>query len=287
MKISGFSFVRNGVKFDYPFLESISSLLPICDEFVITVGKSDDDTLERIQQIGSPKIKIIETVWDEALRTGGRVLAQQTDIALDHVSGDWAFYLQADEVVHEADLPIVRDAVQHFHADPHVEGLLFRYKHFYGSYDYVGSSRQWYRNEIRVVRNGTAVRSWGDAQGFRIGGRKLRVKAIEASIYHYGWVKPPDVQIAKQRSSHRLWHPDEWIQQRLGQSTSFDYDMRTRLERFAGSHPAVMRERIKAAEWKFEYDPSRVRPSFKDALLDWIESKTGVRIGEYKNYELI
>jgi glycosyltransferase involved in cell wall biosynthesis len=287
MKISGFSFVRNGVKFDYPFLESISSLLPICDELVIAVGKSDDDTLERIHKIGSPKIKIIETVWDEALRTGGRVLAQQTNIALDHVTGDWAFYLQGDEVLHETDLPVVRDALLRYHTDPQVEGLLFRYKHFYGSYDYVGSSRQWYRREIRVVRTGIGVRSWGDAQGFRIDGRKLRVKAVEASIYHYGWVKPPQIQMAKQRSFNRLWHSDRWVEQRLGQATSFDYSGGTKLEKFTGSHPAIMRDRIKSADWKFEYDPVRVRASFKDAVLDWIESKTGLRIGEYKNYELI
>jgi glycosyltransferase involved in cell wall biosynthesis len=287
MKISGFSFVRNGVEFDYPFLESITSLLPLCDELIIAVGRSDDDTRERIQSLGSPKIRIIDTVWDETLRTGGQVLAQQTDIALRHATGDWAFYLQADEVLHENDLPIIREAMLRYHADARVEGLLFHYNHFYGSYDYVGSSRQWYRREIRVVRNGISVRSWGDAQGFRIDGRKLRVKAVEASVYHYGWVKPPEVQMAKQRSFHRLWHPDEWIRQRLGESTSFDYAGGTKLEKFTGSHPAVMRNRIKSADWKFEYDPSRVRVPFKDALLEWIESTTGARIGEYKNYELI
>jgi glycosyltransferase involved in cell wall biosynthesis len=287
MKISGFSFVRNAVKFDYPFLESISSLLPICDEFVVAVGKSDDDTLKRLREIGSPKIKIIETVWDDALRTGGHVLAQQTNVALDHVTGDWAFYLQADEVVHETDLPGVRDALKRFHADPRVEGLLFSYKHFYGSYDYIGTSRRWYRSEIRVVRNGIGVRSWGDAQGFRIDGRKLRVKGVDGSIYHYGWVKSPDVQMAKQRSFNRLWHSDGWVEQKLGQGASFDYEGGTKLERFTGSHPAVMQERIKSADSKFTYDPSKVKAPLKDTLLEWIESKTGIRIGEYKNYELI
>jgi glycosyltransferase involved in cell wall biosynthesis len=287
MKISGFSFVRNGVKFDYPFLESITSLLPLCDELIIAVGKSDDDTLGRIRSLGSPKIRIIETVWDEKLRTGGRVLAEQTDIALNHTTGDWAFYLQADEVLHEADRPAIREAMVRYLDDPRVEGLLFDYRHFYGSYDYVGSSRQWYRREIRVVRNGIGARSWGDAQGFRIDGRKLRVKAIDAAVYHYGWVKPPEVQMAKQRSFHRLWHPDEWIRERLGESTSFDYAEGSKLEKFTGSHPAAMHDRIRSADWKFEYDPSRVKVTFKGALLEWIESTTGVRIGEYKNYELI
>ena len=68
MKVTGFSFIRNGVKFDFPIVEAIKSILPICDEFVVAVGKSEDDTLGLIQSIGSPKIKIIETVWDESLR---------------------------------------------------------------------------------------------------------------------------------------------------------------------------------------------------------------------------
>ena len=287
MTISGFSFVRNGVTYDYPFLESISSILPVCDEFVIAVGKSSDDTLERIRQLDSPKIRIIETAWDESLRTGGSVLAQQTNIALDHVTGDWAFYLQADEVLHEHDLPLIRNAVEQFHGDESVEGLLFMYKHFYGSYRYVGTSRRWYRHEIRVVRNGIGVRSWGDAQGFRINGRKLRVKPLNAAIYHYGWVKPPGIQMAKQRSFNRLWHSDRWVRQKLGNSSSFDYQGGTRLETYAGSHPAVMRDRIRSANWSFEYDPTRVKLPLRDVILEWIESQSGIRIGEYKNYKLI
>ena len=287
MTISGFSFVRNGVTYDYPFLESILSILPICDEFVIAVGESSDDTLQRIESLGSPKIKIIETVWDASLRTGGQILAQQTNVALDHVIGDWAFYLQADEVVHENDLPLIRQTLERVHNDKQVEGLLFAYKHFYGSYEYVGTSRRWYRHEIRIVRNKIGVRSWGDAQGFRLGGRKLRVKRVDASIFHYGWVKSPEVQMAKQRSFNRLWHSDHWIERRLGLDSSYNYHGGTHLEKFKGSHPAIMHERIRSADWSFEYDPSKVRLSIKDMLLEWIEAKSGIRIGEYRNYELI
>jgi glycosyltransferase involved in cell wall biosynthesis len=287
MKVSGFSFVRNAVKFDYPFLESIQSILPLCDEFVIAVGKSDDDTLERIRALQSPKIRVIETVWDESLRTGGKVLAQQTNIALDHVSGDWAFYLQADEVVHENDLPVIRQAMQQYLSDMQVEGLLFSYHHFYGSYRYVGASRRWYRREVRVVRTGIGVRSWGDAQGFRIDGRKLRVKPVEAAIYHYGWVKPPAIQQAKQRSFNRLWHPNEWVEKNIPQSVEYDYSQGGKLKLFEGTHPAVIGNRVASADWMFEYDPARVRQPLKEKLLDWVEARWGVRIGEYKNYELI
>ncbi len=287
MKVSGLSFVRNAVKFDYPFLESIQSILPLCDEFIIAVGKSDDNTLDRIKSLHSPKIQIIETVWDESLREGGSILAEQTNVALDRVSGDWAFYVQGDEVLHEDDLQTVRTSMERYLDDRRVEGLLFSYHHFYGSYRYVGNSRRWYGREVRVIRNGIGVRSWGDAQGFRVNGRKMRVKRVDASIYHYGWVKPPEIQQAKQQSFNKLWHPDEWVEQHVAKVPVYDYSIGGQLKLFSGTHPSVMSKRVAAENWSFEYDPKNIQQTLKERILDWVESKTGKRIGEYKNYELI
>ena len=287
MTVSGFSFVRNGVLFDYPFLESIQSILPICDEFVIAVGDSEDDTLARIESLKESKIKIIQTVWDDAMRTGGSVLAQQTDIALSHTTGDWAFYLQGDEVIHERDLPIIRQSMLQHLGDPQVEGLLFKFLHFYGSYQYVGNSRKWYRREIRIIRNGIDVRSWRDAQGFRIGSRKMRVKLLEATVYHYGWVKPPATQLRKQRNFNRLWHSDEWISEHIQRGDKFDYATGGKLSLFYGNHPSVMNKRVQAQGWSFSYDPNALKQSPKELLLDWMEEKTGYRIAEYKNYVII
>lgn len=287
MKVSGFTFVRNALLFDYPFLESLSSLLPLCDEVVVAVGRSDDETLEKLQSFQSQKITLIETVWDENLRSGGAILAQQTNIALDRVKGDWAIYLQADEVLHEKDYTVIRRAMETHLQDHCVEGLLFSYKHFYGSYDYVGVSREWYRNEIRVVRTGIGVRSWGDAQGFRIGERKMRVKPVEAAIYHYGWVKPPEKQQAKQRSFNRWWHSDAWVQQHAGTTAQYAYETGKQLAPFTESHPFVMQERVRSQSWNFPYDPLRVKVSLKHRVLRWIEEVTGKRLGEYRNYEII
>ncbi len=287
MKISGFSFVRNGILFDYPFLESIQSVLPICDELILAVGKSEDRTLALIRELGSPKIKIVETVWDDTQRMGGKVLADQTNIALAHTTGDWAFYLQADEVVHEDDLPVIRGAMEKHINDESVEGLLFSYKHFFGSYSYIGASRRWYRREIRIIRTGRGVQSWGDAQGFRISGRKMRVKLVEASIYHYGWVKSPRKQQDKQRTFNRYWHDDAWMKRNVGDSKEYDYSQGGRLVRFEGSHPLVMKKRIEDQNWDFSYDPRKSKQPFKERLLDWIESTTGLRPGEYRNYELL
>lgn len=287
MKVSGFSFVRNGVLYDYPFLESLLSLLPLCDEVIVAVGASEDDTRARIESLGSPKIRIIPTVWDDAIRTGGAILAQQTNIALDAVTGDWAIYLQADELLHEEDYDRIRSAMAESQADRRVEGLLFSYNHFYGDYRHVGNSRRWYRKEIRIIRPGIGVRSWGDAQGFRLGTRKLRVKEVDASVYHYGWVRPPKIQQAKQRSFHRLWHPDDWVASHVGTASDYNYHDGGNLVLFPGTHPAPMKDRIRRQDWQFNYDPAKVSVPLRHRILDWVERATGVRIGEYRNYEIL
>lgn len=287
MKIVGFTFVRNGVIFDYPFLESIQSLLPLCDELIIAVGQSDDNTLEQIKSLQSSKIRIIETVWDNALRKSGTILSQQTNLALDQVAGDWAIYLQADEVLHEKDYPIIRNAMDIYRNKTEVEGLLFHYKHFYGSYEYIGDSRRWYRREIRIVRPINNVRSWGDAQGFRIDDRKIRVKLIDSTIYHYGWVKPPDIQQLKQKYFNKLWHSDEWVDYHVGKAAEYDYNLGGKLKPFEGTHPSVMKKRVQTQNWNFRYEQNKVKQPLKEKLLDSVEKKCGWRMGEYKNYIII
>jgi glycosyltransferase involved in cell wall biosynthesis len=287
MKVSGFSFVRNGTTFEYPFIESLQSLLPLCDEVIIAVGKSTDDTFERIQSLRSPKIKVVQTTWDESLRKDGAVLAQQTNIALQYVTGDWAIYLQADEVLHEKDYSSIQQAMERYLPQRDVEGLLFHYKHFYGSYRYIGNSRRWYRREIRVVRPDIGVQSWGDAQGFRIHGKKLQVKLIDACVYHYGWVKPPAIQQLKQQHFNKLWHSDEWMKTHIADVAEYDYTNGGKLEIYSETHPPVMQERVAKEYWNFSYSPEKVSQSFKERFLDAVESKTGRRIGEYRNYKIL
>ncbi|HEV7230641.1 MAG TPA: glycosyltransferase family 2 protein [Bacteroidia bacterium] len=290
MKVSGFTIVRNAIRYDYPVVEAILSILPLCDEVVVAVGKSEDDTLNLIRSIPSGKIKIIETVWDDSLREGGRVLADETNKALHAcvADSDWCFYIQGDEVIHEKDHAIIREAMLHWKDDKRVEGLLFDYIHFYGSYDYTGDSRRWYTKEIRIVRNLPDVSSYRDAQGFRLAGRKLNVMPVSASVYHYGWVKPPELQQAKQESFHKMWHDDEWMKKNIPVTDRFDYSQIDSLERFRGSHPAVMQQRIRQRNWEFSYDPSQKKfGSLKARVLYFIQKKTGWKIGEYKNYRII
>ncbi len=285
MKVSGFTFIRNAIKYDYPIVESILSILPVCDEVVVAVGKSEDGTLQMIKNINSDKIRIVETEWDLSLREGGKVLAVETDKALAAIAPDtdWCFYIQGDEVVHEQYLDTIKSAMQEWKDDKRVEGLLFKYKHFYGSYDYIGDSRRWYRREIRIVRYGIGAQSYRDAQGFRINDRKLKVKEIEAYIYHYGWVKPPEKQSAKQQSFNKFWHNDEVVEKKYTDAP-FDYSQIDYLKIFEGTHPKIMQPRIEQKNWKFNYDPSKKRANFKARILYLLEKYTGLRPWEYKNY---
>ncbi|WP_236059665.1 glycosyltransferase family protein [Chitinophaga rhizophila] len=290
MKVSGFTFVRNAVKYDYPVVASIQSILPLCDEVIVSVGDCEDGTLELIRSIGSPKIKIFHSVWDDSLKEGGRILAVETDKAYAHVSpdADWAFYIQADEVVHEQDYNAIRAAMTKYRDDAKVEGLLFRYTHFFGSYDYIGDSRTWYQHEIRVIRNDKRISSYRDAQGFRKEGRKLHVKPVDARMYHYGWVKDPQTQAQKLNSSFELYHGanEEHINNRVP-IAAFDYGEVDSLAIFKGTHPQVMHERIQQRNWQFSHDISRKKFSFKDSLLYWIEKRTGKRLFDYRNYKII
>jgi glycosyltransferase involved in cell wall biosynthesis len=286
-KISGFTFIRNGILLDYPFLESIQSLLRLCDEVVVVIGDSKDGTREAVETLADPKIKIIDTIWDENMRKGGSILACQTNIALDHITGDWGFYLQGDEIIHENEYDSIRQAIIQYQDDPNVEGLLFNYKHFYGTYNYIADGPSWYRREIRIVKNLPGIRSYRDAQGFRLHDRKIRVKLINATIYHYGWVKNPRAQQLKNESFPRYWHDDNWIKAHIVHAAEADYNLLESLVSYTGKHPAIMKERIESMYWSYDYDASKKKVIFKNWLKTTIFKLTGYMPGEYKNYKIV
>ena len=290
MKISGFTIIRNAVLNDYPVVEAIRSILPVVDEMIVLVGNSEDETESLIKNINDSKIKIHHSVWDDSLRKGGRVLAVETDKAFNLIDAqsDWAFYIQADEVVHEKYHSIILETAKKYKDQKEVEGLLFRYTHFYGTYDYVGDSRRWYNREIRLIRNDKSIHSYKDAQGFRKDGRKLFVKPVDAYIYHYGWVKSPKQMHQKQKNLGKFWRSDEEWQQFLSSSDFWDFNNEfDSLVKFKGTHPAVMLERIKSQNWKVELDVSRKRFTLKERILYFIEKTTGKRLFDYKNYKIL
>jgi hypothetical protein len=290
MKVTGFTIVRNALKYDYPIVEAIQSILPLCDELLVGVGQSDDNTLSLIQSIASDKIRIIESTWDDTIREGGAVLAEETNKILQHISSntDWAIYIQADEVLHEADHETIKKALLENVHDYSVDGLLFKYKHFFGSYDYVGTDQEWYPYEIRIIKNTKKIYSYRDAQGFRKkDNEKLRVKKIDAHIYHYGWVKKPVTMVEKVNDFQKLWHNDSEVNNRKREAESFIAESQQRiLLPFQGTHPVVMQERMKKKNWDFKYDsPNKTLP-FKVRLKSWIKDALGLYFA-YRNYILI
>jgi len=251
--ISGFTFIRNGVELGFPFEASIRSLLPLVDEFVVVVGKSNDDTLARIHAIGSPKIRVIETIWNERMADRGFVYAQQKMMAQFACTGDWAFYLEGDEVVHEAELANIRASVDKHHNNPTVEALVFDYFHFYGTPDFVANSPAWYRRECRLIRN--TIRSYApDGQYWLVTsnhkkGRNPQAALANAHIYHYGWVRSNEAMQKKLDQVSKFWsHGAPTVLY-----SQFDAQV---LQPFTGTHPELVKPWLESsAEKSFTIDP--------------------------------
>ncbi len=315
--ISGFSMGKNAMKLYYPMKQSVMSILPIVDEFIVVLGDSDEDDITRneILSIGSDKIKIINTVWDIEKYPRGMEHAHQTDIAIEHCSGEWLFYLQSDEVIHEKFLPVIKKRCEELADDKNIEGLLFNYIHFWGDYEHHQDSHCWYRKEIRIVRNDPDIHSWESAQSFRripdfdgLNYRrqeetyKLHVASVDAYVYHYGWVRPPRVMQNKIKAfsaNHRGKASVEKQEKQKMFDKIFDYGNLSGLSKFKESHPEVMKEWISDFHWKEQLryrGPQRsLNPflnkhdKFKYRIISWIEKNLlfGMRLGEFKNYILV
>ena len=274
--------------YNYPVVESIMSVLPICDEFIILVGNSSDDTFDLIKSINSPKIKIYKSIWDDNLKKNGKILAVETDKAFEKISkdSDWAFYLQADEIVHEDDLDSLLYYMERYKDNDSVDGLLFNYLHFYGSYDFTGSSSAWYPHEIRIIKNKPNIYSYKDAQGFRKDDNiKLGVIVTTARIFHYGWVRKPESMALKNRDFAQLY--SENTNTSTIPSVLFDYKKNIdQLKLYRGSHPKTIKDRINSINWQFDYDISLNKIKIKDKLKIFFKKYLGLNF-YYKNYRSI
>lgn len=312
MRISGFTMVKNAGKLYYPLKESVLSILPLVDEFVIALGDCDEDdnTQQLIDEIDSSKIKIVHTKWDVKEFPKGTILAQQTDVAKWHCSGDWLFYLQADEVIHEKDLEMIRTRCHDLIDDTRVDGLLFRYIHFWGDYNHAFiNNHAWYRNEIRIIRNRSSIHSWRDAQSFRViddfskekylskeGARKLNVARVDADVYHYGWVRPPKL-MGKKKTHFESCYKDENVDRStLEVISELDFGAIGRVPLFKGVHPQCMLGRIKAFDWgsslnnskELKRKPIYKHEKYKYRFITQIEKlffPSGIFV--FKNYKII
>ncbi len=277
MKVSGFTIARNVIKFNYPILESIQSILPICDEFIVNVGDSDDGTLDLIRSIGSDKIRIIQNIWDPA--GGAEVLSAQTNLALKECAGDWAFYLQSDEVIHQKDLKKLKRMMEEHLQDKEVDALRFRWLHFYGSYFRYRIDSGWYQKQDRIIRNNGIVESCGDAFGFRRrDGHPLRRMSAHCFVYHYGWVQPNEVMTRRRANAEMIG----FIKLADGERHQrYDYGDLDRFPVYFGTHPVEMREKIEQHLFSQD-DLEDINKKYWWQPLRWfkVRFKTGNRVRE-------
>jgi glycosyltransferase involved in cell wall biosynthesis len=290
MKVSGFTFLRNGQKLGYPFAESIRSILPIVDEFVVALGPCEDDTEKMLREIGDSKIRILPTRWNERIQPDysvkGFVYGQQKSIALFNCTGDWAFYLEADEVVHENDLTPIRAAMEKHLGDARVEALAFDYLHFYGNQNTIVWSPGWYRSEVRIIRNTIPVWS-SEALFFNVvvGHKKSRCPRAAhtgATLYHYGWVRSEAQMNLKAAAVHKYWDEKP--------AAEVDYSKidPTALKLFSGTHPKVVQSWLPKAAGLFQADPDHQLTSRerKHRIMLQLEQWLGVRFNK-KHYRLV
>jgi glycosyltransferase involved in cell wall biosynthesis len=280
MKISAFTFIKNGTIFGFPYMESILSVLPIVDEFVVNVGDSDDDTLERIRAIGDPKIRVIESRWNDRMKVGGYVYGQQKMIAQFNCTGDWAFYLEGDEIVHEEDLKKIVDACRTHLDDERVEALSFDYYHFYGNANSYLDSPGWYRREVRIIRN--SIRSYApDGLFWHVLTERSKVSRYPraahtgAAIYHYGWIRSEEEMNRKSESVQKYWNKNH---------KRIDYreiDQQI-IREFTGTHPAIIRDWLPKERGIYRANPDHVltRREKKHRLMLKLERWFGLELSK-------
>lgn len=310
MKISGFTFVKNATKLYFPVRQSILSVLPMVDEFVVALGKSDDDddTLAEIQRINSDKIKIVHVEWDTEKYPKNTIFAQQTDLAKEVCTGDWLFYMQSDEAIHEQWLPQLKELCETYLDDKRVDGFLFQYKHFWGDYKHFHKNHVWYPKEIRLIRNDKKIHSWKDAQSFRKfetfdysyenymskAGKKLNVVEVPAEIFHYGYVRPPRVMGKKTKSNIETFSGKENAEEFYKKSAYFDYGPMDKLHVFNEEHPTVMQDWIDDFHWQEDLRLSgsvtgeHRHDRLKYRIISWFENHVfGKQLWGFRNYNII
>ena len=283
--VSGVSIVRNATILDYPVEVALQSILPLVDELHVNVGLSDDDTLERVLSLDDPRVQIHQTDWGDSTGRRLRDLGDETNRVLARCQHDWTLYIQADEVLHEDDLPAIRNTLLSAVEREDVEGIAFDYQHFSGSPDWVWTGRASYRSEVRMVRRSTGAQSFSDAQGFRVHGRLPRVLGSGARIFHYGYVKSERALSAKLRLGKEWWGEDPDL------ATEWEFARPVGLEPYRGTHPAVAIPWIESSNWPI--DPAQARPetltlrTAKIRVSNMIERLTGRRPIEHRTFQRV
>lgn len=245
MKIFGFGLIKNGVKFDFPFKESILSMSPIVEKVFYNYGPSDDGSKEVLKSLD--KVVVCEKDWDDSRTDKGLILSEMTNHALNSLRESldpekdkdaWAIYLQSDELFHEQELNQIQEDIKKAN-DSGCDAMKFRYLHFWQSHNQIAVNKKWYPHEVRAIKVFTPIESWGDAQGFK---NYSKVYESNTHIYHYGHVRDEKAYKEKMDRMIRYYHPAEGLKKFA--KKWHGKDKKTLTLNFFGTHPQLMKSRM-------------------------------------------
>lgn len=240
MKIYGFTYVRNGETLGYPYLEAIRCLSELCDAVYVAVGDSTDCTRELVAAV--PAVHVIDTIWDDALRQGGKIFSIQANTALrelrkNHSEG-WALHLQADQIVLRDDFAQIRADFERAEASG-CDALAMRFLHFWHTPRAIAYSKRWFPQTVVAARVGSKVESVGDSQSL---GGYSKLFESDVNVFHYGHALGDKFYEQKQRTLHRWWHPDSAIDTVMKKSAGKDREEPSLP--YLGPHPVWMQSRL-------------------------------------------
>lgn len=273
MRVGAFIYVRNGIKLGYPFIESIRSILHYVHDIVVLVGDSDDGTREAVKAIHTNKLRIVDTVWDQASIDDSTIYDKQVNLGIlaSDPGANMLIHLQADEVLHEKDIPHLDMMMKHTYYRKDVDAIILPVFHFYGDYKHIAPSRRQTQWQIRVIKNHTFIGSADKGKSFRWfldednpndKGKLLRCRAARAFIYDYSGLmkskQPKGIDI----------------------NTQIDF-----LRPFPSSHPRVMENRIAQQDWTFEYDPSKNNMTKTEKMLKFFDDHLNIQPFLKKDYK--
>ena len=107
--LSCFMVIRNGIDLGYPFIEAISSALPLCDEMLVSDGTSTDGTYEALIKFfkNKNKVKIFRDEWDNSSMKGSAIRNALNKVR-NRCAGDYIFEVDANEIIPPEDYEFIK-----------------------------------------------------------------------------------------------------------------------------------------------------------------------------------
>lgn len=250
-RLSAFSYLKNGVVFDYPFIESLLSIAPICDQIIVCyASESTDGSREALEALQAklPQLELYPSkVWQTPGLSQGEVIRLAAEEAEAYCDGDWLLHLQADEVYLNAEVLSIKNYLDQYHCLD-IDGFFFQVLHFYADYDMVigpqGAKAGWYQETMRLSRAGKA-KHIQDAWTQLLKEPQSKALRVPIRIFHYGHVREKEAMRLKASYMERLYH-DLADDYEVCAAQAFEYNAvpKELIEPFDAEHPETMLKRI-------------------------------------------